>query len=289
MTTKNNMLLLLRKIMKDNNLTEVEILEDMQRNVLWYDNGGHPSEDAITKLLWDGTELGFELSTFAGAITVYENDAAFNDIGALHEVLGSVFITVCKMPENIHSDSYDMVEELFVDILERRIAQSNAHSKLMELASDIAAQRLMAKYNLPFEHFVVETEDDPDTTEYLVEYHDEVDEFYQDEYERYAAIFGEGIDKDTGMIIVPITMKELVGRVVSLGERGGGVIEIRGTWRHKPRSIRIEQTEWCETPVCLIGGYGNEVSTLHPRDVPRVLDCILGNYLDGESISIVTD
>lgn len=84
-----------------------------------------------------------------------------------------------------------------------------------------------------------------------------------------------------------ITMKELIKAVDDLGREGGGSITVTGTWRGQPRIICIEQTEWHETPVCLIGGYGNEVSSLHPRDVPFVLDCVLGNYFDCETFSII--
>lgn len=206
MTTKENMIFLLRRIMTVNNLTEVEILEDMQHNVLWYDNGGWPSEDAITKLLWDGEELGLELSTFGGNVTVYEDDAAFNDLVALHEVLGSVFMTVCKMPEIIYSDSYDMVEELFVDILEKRTDQDSAHILLMMIVRYIAAERLKSKYNQPLKYFIMGEEDDPRISEIRTEFQKEVDEICREEYERYASIFANGTDEN-GMTILPYSEK----------------------------------------------------------------------------------
>lgn len=76
----------------------------------------------------------------------------------------------------------------------------------------------------------------------------------------------------------PVSMKELVTAVTRL--EGGGAIDVVGQWRGKDRKIRIEQTVWCQTPVCLIGGYGHEVSSLHPRDVQYVLYCVLGNYIE---------
>lgn len=82
-----------------------------------------------------------------------------------------------------------------------------------------------------------------------------------------------------------LSMKELVEMVSQL-EIGGGAIEVTSTWRNGPRTICIEQTQWHGTPVCLVGGNGNEVSSLHPRDVPFVLSCVLGNYLDGETFAI---
>lgn len=82
-----------------------------------------------------------------------------------------------------------------------------------------------------------------------------------------------------------ISMKELTEVVDQLGTDGGGSIEITGTWRGKPRSIWVEQTKWHDTPVCLVGGNGHEVSTLCPEDVPGFLYCVIGNYLDGDKYS----
>lgn len=81
-----------------------------------------------------------------------------------------------------------------------------------------------------------------------------------------------------------LSEKELIQVVCQLNS--GGVIEVSGTWRSRPRSIFIEQTQWHDTPVCLIGGNGHEVSALHPRDVPFFLDCVLGNYLDSDTFTI---
>lgn len=75
-------------------------------------------------------------------------------------------------------------------------------------------------------------------------------------------------------------MKELVAIVTRFRGQGGGAVDVLGQWRGKDRIIRIEQTVWCQTPVCLIGGFGHEVSSLHPRDVPFVLYCVLGNYVE---------
>lgn len=86
-----------------------------------------------------------------------------------------------------------------------------------------------------------------------------------------------------------IQVKEVVEIVTRLRAEGGGAIRVTGKWKGKPRVIRIEQTVWCQTPVCLIGGYGNEVSALHPRDVPFVLNCVLGNYLDDPSFIVTRE
>lgn len=297
MTTKENMLKLLRKIMAANGLTEVAILEDMQRCVLWYDNAGFPNEDFIVKLTWDGSELGYVLST-PDHVTVYEDDTAFDDEEAIHDVLGSVLITVGGIPEDTYNNSCGMIEELFVGILENTISQSSAHRLVMELSSDIAAKKLTLRHNQPFEYFVVTDADNPDCTHYKEEFQKEVNKIYDEEFDRLCNLFGNGIGGDS-MIVwesmkeentqvdeTPISMKELTEAIHQLGIDGGGSMEVTGTWRGKPRSIWVEQTEWHGTPVCLIGGNGNEVSSLHPRDVPFVVDCVFGNYLDGESFII---
>lgn len=297
MTTKENMVKLLRKIMAANSLTEVAILEDMQRSVLWYDNAGFPNEDFIVKLTWDGKELGYVLST-PDNVTVYEDDTAFDDEEAMHDVLGSVLKTIGGIPEITYSDSYDMIEELFVGILENTIDQSSAHQSVMDLSSNIAAEKLTMRHNQPFEYFVEANADDPDCTHYKEEFQDEFNKIYDEVFVRLCNLFGTGVG-DAGMIVwesmkdenaqsdgTPISMKELTEVVDKLGTDGGGAIEITGTWRGKPRSIWVEQIEWHETPVCLIGGNGNEVSSLHPRDVPFAVDCVIGNYLDGESFII---
>lgn len=82
------------------------------------------------------------------------------------------------------------------------------------------------------------------------------------------------------------TISQVVEAVQKLGEEGGGVIEVSETKKIQPCSIWIEQIEWHDTPVCLVGGNGYEVSALHPRNVPYVLDCVIGNYLDGDTFSI---
>lgn len=297
MTTKENMIKLLRKIMAANGLTEVAILEDMQRCVLWYDNAGFPNEDFIVKLTWDGEELGYVLST-PDHVTVYEDDTAFDDEEAMHDVLGSVLITVGGIPENTYSNSCGMIEELFVGILENSIGQSSAHQIVMELSSDIAAEKLTMRHNQPFEYFVEADADDPDCTHYKEEFQDEFNKIYDEVFVRLCNLFGTGVG-DAGMIAwesmtdenahsdgTPISMKELTEAVDKLGTDGGGSIEITGTWRGKPRSIWVEQIEWHETPVCLVGGNGHEVSTIRPQDVPGLLYCVLGNYFDCETFSI---
>lgn len=83
-----------------------------------------------------------------------------------------------------------------------------------------------------------------------------------------------------------IDIRELTAIIDRLGAEGGGTVEITGTRRGVPRTIVAQQTEWHDSPVCLVGGYGHEVSSIRPSDVSGVLHCVIGNYLDVESFSV---
>ena len=64
------------------------------------------------------------------------------------------------------------------------------NSLIMEIASDLAVGRLVAKHGQPFEAFV-EPDDpkDPDSgTHYKEEFQDEFNRFYDEEYERVASL-----------------------------------------------------------------------------------------------------
>jgi uncharacterized Fe-S cluster-containing protein len=83
-----------------------------------------------------------------------------------------------------------------------------------------------------------------------------------------------------------ISIKELVDIVDRLGAEGGGSVEVTGTWKGKPCSIIVAQTEWHDSQVCLVGGYGQDVSAIRPDDVSETLHCVIGNYLDGDKFSV---
>jgi hypothetical protein len=85
-----------------------------------------------------------------------------------------------------------------------------------------------------------------------------------------------------------INITELVSIIDRLGAEGGGSVEVTGTRRGKPCSVMVQQTEWHDTPVCLVGGYGHEVTSIQPAEVTNVLHCVIGNYLDGETFSVET-
>ena len=83
-----------------------------------------------------------------------------------------------------------------------------------------------------------------------------------------------------------IGIKELVETIDRLGTGGGGSVEVTGTWRGERCSIMVQQTEWHDSPVCLVGGYGHDVSAMRPGDVAETLHCVIGNYLDGDTFSV---
>lgn len=203
MTTKKNLIAILRKIMNDHNLKEFVIDEVFRRDVLWYDNAGYPNEDPIAKLLWDGEELGLELSTFNEDITVYEDDAAFNDFEALLGILENILVCVCGLPTECFYDVRFAIEKL-IEMIDNSSKQDEANSLIMEIACEVGNIRLRHKHNQSPDCFVEESEDDPDTLKYKECFQGEFDELYGEEMNRFAAIFGNGLDEDTGLIKLPI-------------------------------------------------------------------------------------
>lgn len=51
--------------------------------------------------------------------------------------------------------------------------------------------------------------------------------------------------------------EELAAQIDKIGHKSGAEIEVTGLNGGEEFTIMIVQTEWYETPVCLIGGYGN--------------------------------
>ncbi len=75
------------------------------------------------------------------------------------------------------------------------------NSLIMEIASDLAVGRLVAKHGQPFEAFV-EPDDpkDPDSgTHYKEEFQDEFNRFYDEEYERVASLMRFDIGTEDGI------------------------------------------------------------------------------------------
>ena len=75
------------------------------------------------------------------------------------------------------------------------------NSSIMEIASDLAIGRLVAKYKQPFEAFVEPDDpEDPDSgTHYKEEFQDEFNRFYDEEYERVASLMRFDIGTEDGI------------------------------------------------------------------------------------------
>lgn len=79
--------------------------------------------------------------------------------------------------------------------------KDDINSSIMELASDLAAGRLMNEHSLPFEAFVEPDDpDDPESgTHYKDEFQDEFDRYYDEEYDRIARLMKFDLGSDDGI------------------------------------------------------------------------------------------
>lgn len=79
--------------------------------------------------------------------------------------------------------------------------KDDINSSIMELASDLAAGRLMNAHGRPFEAFVEPDDpDDPESgTHYKDEFQDEFDRYYDEEYNRIAGLMKFDIGSDDGI------------------------------------------------------------------------------------------
>lgn len=75
------------------------------------------------------------------------------------------------------------------------------NSSIMEIASDLAVARLVAKHQMPFDSFVEpEDPDDSDSsTRYKDEYQDEYNRFYDEEYDRLTQLMKFDITAHDGI------------------------------------------------------------------------------------------
>lgn len=85
------------------------------------------------------------------------------------------------------------------------------------------------------------------------------------------------------------TKAELVDYINDMGNTGGGCIEVKGTGKGGEVVVVVDQNEWRDSPVCFIGGYGNEVRSIDPNNVLKELPDILDNYFDSDSIFTILD
>lgn len=79
------------------------------------------------------------------------------------------------------------------------------------------------------------------------------------------------------------TKEELVRFVDHLGYNSGGEIEVTGCNGGEDFSIMIAQTEWHDSPVCLVGGYGGTVVAIDRDDVKTRFAAVLDDFFDNGS------
>lgn len=83
------------------------------------------------------------------------------------------------------------------------------------------------------------------------------------------------------------TKGELVALIDKIGYDSGGEIEVTGRNGGEDLSIVIAQTEWYDTPVCFVGGYGNPVAAICYDEVTEKLPGVLDDYFDSDSVFMV--
>lgn len=76
------------------------------------------------------------------------------------------------------------------------------------------------------------------------------------------------------------TKEELVALIERIGCNSGGEIEVTGLNGGENVSIIVTQTEWYDTPVCFVGGYGNPVAAIVRDKVAEKLPGVLDDYFD---------
>lgn len=81
----------------------------------------------------------------------------------------------------------------------------------------------------------------------------------------------------------PYTKEELVNYISDLGQLGGGCINITGKCNGELIEIIVDQNEWNDSPVCLVGGYGYNVQNIEPQKILKELPDVLNNYFDCDS------
>lgn len=85
------------------------------------------------------------------------------------------------------------------------------------------------------------------------------------------------------------TKEELVALIDRIGCNSGGEIEVTGLNGGEEHSVMVAQTEWYDTPVCFVGGYGNSVAAIDFDDVAKKLPGVLDDYFDKDSVFTVKE
>lgn len=79
------------------------------------------------------------------------------------------------------------------------------------------------------------------------------------------------------------TRDELVALIDRMGYDSGGEIEVMGLNGREEFSVMVAQTEWFDTIVCFVGGYGNPVRAIGRDEVAEKLPAVLDDYFDKDS------
>lgn len=79
------------------------------------------------------------------------------------------------------------------------------------------------------------------------------------------------------------TKDELVTLIDKIGYDSGGEIEVTGLNGGESFSVMVAQTEWYDTPVCFVGGYGNPVAAIVRDKVAEKMPGVLDDYFDRDS------
>lgn len=85
------------------------------------------------------------------------------------------------------------------------------------------------------------------------------------------------------------TKEELVALIDQIGCNSGGEIEVTGLNGSEKTSVIVAQTEWYDTPVCFVGGYGNSVAAIDCNEVMEKLPGVLDDYFDKDSVFTVVE
>ncbi len=83
------------------------------------------------------------------------------------------------------------------------------------------------------------------------------------------------------------TKDELVALIDRIGCNSCGEIEVSGLNGGENHSVMVAQTEWYDTPVCFVGGYGNPVAAIVRDKVAEKLSGVLDDYFDKDSVFTV--
>ena len=83
------------------------------------------------------------------------------------------------------------------------------------------------------------------------------------------------------------TKDELVALIDRIGCNSGGEFEVTGLNGGESHSVMVAQTEWYDSPVCFVGGYGNPVEAIVRDKVAENLPDVLDDSFDSDSVFTV--